>query len=95
VATLNDLFDVVRHDLINRRGGGVCLFIRKHVNFCEICKPESLELVVIDIFIGGQKYRLVSIYRPPDIGSKGVGYMSALTDYYHSERGHMARDSNR
>ena len=62
----NDEYDLFRFDRTNRAGGGVAVYCKRVLNPVRIPLPEALrevEAVCIDVV---QRYRIVSIYRPPN-----------------------------
>ena len=62
----NDEYDLFRYDRSKRAGGGVAIYCKRVLNPVRIILPEALrdvEAVCIDVT---QRYRIVSIYRPPN-----------------------------
>ena len=60
-------YDIVRHDR-NRSGGGVCIYVRKSINFDKRSDlvPENLEAVCIEVTKPNSRPFIVSsIYKPP------------------------------
>lgn len=69
--TLTDVYvqsyDIVRNDR-NRSGGGVCIYVRKSINFVTRSDlvPENLEAVCIEVTKPNSRTFIVSsIYKPP------------------------------
>ena len=52
----------------DRHGGGIMLFIRDNIPYCrkETLESKTIEHVAIDLNIGGKKYAVNVIYRPPN-----------------------------
>ena len=62
-----DGYDIIRADR-NRNGGGVCIYIRCHVNYekCFDLIPTGLEAVCLEIKQSNSRSFIISsIYRPP------------------------------
>ncbi|KAK2547771.1 hypothetical protein P5673_032179 [Acropora cervicornis] len=60
-------YEIVRHDR-NRSGGGVCIYVRKSINFDKRSDlvPENLEAVCIEVTKPNSRPFIVSsIYKPP------------------------------
>ena len=60
-------YNIVRHNR-NRSGGGVCIYVRKSINFFERTDlvPENLEVVCIEVTKPNSRPFIVSsIYKPP------------------------------
>ena len=50
------------------RGGGVCAFIDKQLNFVPIALPHDftqLEVIYVDVIRSRYKHRFIAVYRPP------------------------------
>ena len=62
-----DGYDMLRADR-GRNGGGVCMYIRRHVNYenCPDLVPTDLEAVCVEIKqANSQSFIVSSIHRPP------------------------------
>ena len=63
-------FNIVRKDRTNKRGGGICLFIRDHYTYKKINVPhlpEMPETMWIEITVGHSKIAIGILYKPPKI----------------------------
>ena len=59
-------YAVFRKDRLDRRGGGVCILVRKDIQCNEIVSSVNSEIVAIDIFCGSpQLHRLICAYFSP------------------------------
>ena len=71
-------FDYVRCDRNLRNGGGVCILIKKSLNYVEIAVDDQfnrLEVCCIDIILGTNfRYRFVCTYRPPGNSRESLEY---------------------
>ena len=65
-----DDFNIIRTDIKNKRGGGVCLFLRKQYKFKEIKIPnicEMPEMLWVEVSVGKCKIAIGTLYKPPKI----------------------------
>ena len=96
---LND-FNIVRSDRKNKRGGGVCLFIRKqYTKFRRITIPnmcEIPEMLWVEIEVGRSKIAVGILYKPPKIpcGAFRLAYDSLIHIYSKYEHTILAGDFN-
>jgi len=79
------IFNIVRCDRNFRNGGGVCILIKKSLNYAEIVVDDQfniLEVCCIDIIFGAHlHYRFVCTYRPPGNSRENMEYASLLAEY--------------
>ena len=85
----NDEYDLFRFDRTNRAGGGVAVYCKRVLNPVRIPLPEALrevEAVCIDVV---QRYRIVSIYRPPNCSNiyhdnmcKLITFLALNSEYF-------------
>jgi len=79
------MFNIVRCDRNLRSGGGVCILIKKSLNYAEIAVDDQfnlLEICCIDIILGTHlHYRFVCTYRPPGNNRENMEYASLLAKY--------------
>ena len=83
-------YDIIRNDR-NRNGGGVCIYVRNKISYCNLSHtiPDTLEAVVIEIHKPNSRPFIVyTIYRPPnstvDIFGK-IEYFISKFDCEHNE----------
>ncbi len=80
-------FNIVRMDRPSR-GGGVCLFLLKSIQFVAVDfqNPSSREVVAVDI-IGSSRIRFVVVYQKPNADSCAIAHLvdvlSGLCDVSH------------
>ena len=58
-------YNILRRDRAISTGGGVCIFIKKHISFKEVELNGSVEALAVDILLKRCKYRFIIVYRPP------------------------------
>ena len=85
----NDEYDLFRFDHTSRAGGGVAVYCKRVLNPVRIPLPEALrevEAVCIDVV---QRYRIVSIYRPPNCSNiyhdnmcKLITFLALNSEYF-------------
>ena len=78
-----DSYNILRHDRTDGRGGGVCIFISKHLTFVPVVtkEAENLEVVAVDIIVNRAKCRFVNVYRRPSSCPEDVVYARNLVNY--------------
>lgn len=67
-------YSVHRHDRVNRRGGGVIIYVKDFLlnyriqvtNIGNAQPPEDIETIALNIQISTYRFCLVCVYRPPD-----------------------------
>ena len=77
-----DGYDIIRADR-NRNGGGVCIYIRCHVNYekCSDLIPTCLEAVCLEIKQSNSRSFIISsIYRPPSAPIEVFSKIEKLID---------------
>ena len=90
-STTNGLLDpdnrffIFRYDRPLRKGGGVCIFVKRTLEVIniEIVKNDNnahieTEIVCVDIIINKGKYRLITVYRPPGCTMDFIHYNTVL-----------------
>ena len=93
-------FNIVRSDRKNKRGGGVCLFIRKQyskfrkINIPNMC--EMPEMLWVEIEVGRSKIAIGTLYKPPKIPCSAfrLAYDSLIHIYSKYEHTILAGDFN-
>ena len=77
-------YNVVRHDRITGKGGGVCAFITQRYKYIESNFHDNKMLlnnmIVFDLFLSNVKYCFVILYRPPKLST------DSLSDAEHFNR---------
>ena len=69
------LYTVLRYDRTERKGGGVCVFIKNTYNVMRLDLqkvPDSIELVCFDLLDFDVTYRVFVIYRSPSVNRLSV-----------------------
>jgi len=75
-------YNTYRHDR-SSRGGGVCIFVAKHLHCVElkiVADVKFFEIVFVDILCDEMKYRFSVVYRKPIEGHAGTEAAHALID---------------
>ena len=65
-----DNYSIIRNDRKNKRGGGVCWYVRDHYVAKVIktpCSKEVPEMLWVEVATGGKKLVLGCLYKPPKI----------------------------
>jgi len=79
-------YNIYRNDR-NRHGGGVCIFVSKHLRTTEVqldAKYMHLEMLCIDVFTVQSILRVFVIYRPPGSDVISVAYVASLAECIRS-----------
>ena len=93
-------YNILRADRKNKRGGGVCLFLRKqYTNFKIIKIPnvcEMPEMLWVEVVVGQNKIAIGTLYKPPKIpcGAFRGAYESLIHIYSKYEHTILAGDFN-
>jgi len=78
------MFNIVRCDQNLWNGGGVCILIKKSLNYAEIAVDDQfnlLEVCCIDIILGTHfRYRFVCTYQPPGNSRESLKYAILLAN---------------
>jgi hypothetical protein len=75
---LHSSHNCIRKDRLKSDGGGVCAFICKSLEFCQIelvDKFENLELLCFDVYFPVLTVRFILLYRPPYYDPLSKAYM--------------------
>ena len=65
----NSDYNIIRHDRIGARAGGVCAFIKHGYSYICISLPQKfshLEVLCFDLLCNDFKHRFICVYRPPN-----------------------------
>ena len=94
-----DDFNIIRADRKSRRGGGVCLFLRKQYKFKKINIPnicEMPEMLWVEVSVGKSKVAIGTLYKPPKIPCLAFreAYESLIYIYSKYEHTILAGDFN-
>ena len=99
-----DKYDLIRCDRANRRGGGVCLYVKTGINYRwnkELtANEEELEYVTINVILPHTRpIFVVNIYRPPDSDIEDTfkrlhDIMSKIHDAHHTPEVYIIGDIN-
>ena len=94
-----DDFNIIRSDRKNKRGGGVCLFLKKQYNFKRINIPnvcEMPEMLWVEVSVGKCKIAIGTLYKPPKIPCSAFreAYDSLIHIYSKYEHTILAGDFN-
>jgi hypothetical protein len=76
-------YTVLRCDRHDRRGGGVCFLINKHLNVIQVPIGNyfpNIEALCVDVYCNDNCVRLLGVYRPPGFDAASVLYMQDLVD---------------
>lgn len=81
-----DNYNSVRNDRVDRRGGGVIVYIRKGFKF-EVILRESqdfIEIIWVKVFVKKETFIIATIYRPPNTDSSAFfsTFEDTLIDIY-------------
>ena len=92
-------FNIVRADRRSKRGGGVCLFIKKQYKFRRINIPnvcDMPEMLWVEIEVGKSKVAVGTLYKPPKIPCTAFrqAYDSLIHIYSKYEHTILAGDFN-
>ena len=92
-------FNIVRADRRSKRGGGVCLFIKKQYKFRKINIPnvcDMPEMLWVEIEVGKSKVAVGTLYKPPKIPCTAFrqAYDSLIHIYSKYEHTILAGDFN-
>lgn len=72
----------------NRHGGGVCIFVSKHLQTCTYvefdAKYAHLKILCIEVFMAQSTLRVFVIYRPPGTDVTSVVYVTSLVECIRS-----------
>lgn len=63
-------FNIIRNDRKNKRGGGVCLYVKEQYSYKKITlpnAPEMPEMLWVEVSIGHTKIAIGTLYKPPKI----------------------------
>ena len=71
-------YQVVRHDRIDRSGGGLVTLIRNSINYTEIPGPPGIECIVVKIKTSTNYLTVANVYLPP----KQAVYRNNLIDLF-------------
>jgi len=77
----NSQFNVLRKDRMDGRGGGVCVFARKHLNIMPVTFDDEfrdIEMLCFDLINTDKRIRFFVLYRPPSLDNHAINYMHLL-----------------
>lgn len=80
---VQQLFSMVRCDRMTTEGGGVCVFIKKELNYNVVTINDRfniLEIAAIDLILLGGKIRCIVCYRPPYYDDCARVYAQSLVE---------------
>ena len=95
-----DNFNILRADRKNKRGGGVCLFLRKQYTKFKVIKlpnaVEMPEMLWVEVGVGQSKIAIGTLYKPPRIpcGFFREAYDSLIHIYSKYEHTLLGGDFN-
>ena len=95
-----DNFNILRADRKNRRGGGVCLFLKKQYSKFKVIKIPNVcempEMLWVEVSVGQAKVAIGTLYKPPKIpvGMFQAAYESLIYIYSKYEHTILAGDFN-
>lgn len=92
-------FNIIRSDRKNKRGGGVCLLLKKQYKFKVIKIPnvcEMPEMLWVEVSVGKSKIAIGTLYKPPKIPCSAFreAYDSLFHIYSKYEHTILAGDFN-
>jgi len=79
------MYTVMRCDRVGIRGGGVCLFVKRHFHVLRndlTPTPAGVELLCFDLLGFDATYRFFIVYRPPashSINKNGVKSLDTMS----------------
>lgn len=81
-------FDCIRKDRHGRRGGGVCIFVRKNIKYNTIPVifdgGRKIEACAIQVFLDAEHLIFVSAYRPPNVlGINKQDWSRFFSQFHH------------
>ena len=77
----NSTYSILRKDRVTCHGGGVAVFVARHLHFVEVIVDQpfmDLELLCFDLLISTCKLRFFVIYRPPYHDLAATKYVDLL-----------------
>ena len=77
----NSEFSVLRKDRTDGRGGGVCVFVRKHLRIMPVTFDDEfrdIEMLCFDLISTDNRVRFFMLYRPPSLDNDAANYMRLL-----------------
>ena len=77
----NSEFDVLRKDRTGGRGGGVCVFARKHLRIMPVVFDDEfldIEMFCFDLISTDNRVRFFVLYRPPSLDNHAINYIRLL-----------------
>ena len=95
-----DDFNILRSDRKNKRGGGVCLFLRKQYTKFRVIKIPNVcempEMLWVEVVVGQCKIAIGTLYKPPKIPCVAFrqAYDSLIYIYSKYEHTILAGDFN-
>jgi len=85
----NSKYSILRKDRVVSQGGGVAVFVARHLHFVEVTIDQSftdLELLCFDLLMPTCKLRLFVIYRPPYHDLSATKYIDSLIRCFEQYR---------
>ena len=74
----SDFYTFFRLDRLNKRGGGVIVYLKKNIQVIDVLMSSDFESIELSLSIDDKKIFLIACYRPPSC--EADSFLDYLTD---------------